>query len=41
MESTARVLQCTAEKWIVDPVGNHYFWTLVQRLEERNEAASP
>jgi len=35
------LLQCTAEKWMEDPVGNHYFWTLVQRLEDKDEAASP
>jgi hypothetical protein len=34
------LLQCMAEKWIGDPVGNHYFWTIVQRLEETNEAES-
>ena len=34
------LLQCTAEKWMEDPLGNHYFWTLVQRLEDRDEGAS-
>jgi hypothetical protein len=34
------LLQCTAEKWIEDPVGNHYFWSLVQRLEENKETPS-
>ena len=34
------LLQCTAEKWMEDPVGNHYFWTLVQGLEQKDEDAS-
>jgi hypothetical protein len=34
------LLQCRSEKWIEDPVGNHYFWTLVQGLERKDEDAS-
>jgi hypothetical protein len=36
-EEAETLLQCIRDKWIEDPVGNHYLWTLVQRLEERKE----
>ena len=37
-EEAETLLQCIEERWIEDPEGNHYWWTLVQRLEERGEA---
>jgi hypothetical protein len=39
-DEAATLLQCTAETWLVDPVGNRYFWTMIQRLEENDEAPS-
>jgi hypothetical protein len=39
-EEAQTLLQCTAEKWMEDPVGNHYFWTLVMQLEDKDEDTS-
>jgi hypothetical protein len=34
VDEAATLLQCTSEEWLLDPGGNHYYWTLVRRMME-------
>ncbi len=36
-QEACTLLQCVTEAWLEDPVGNHYFWTLVEAAGKREE----
>jgi hypothetical protein len=39
VDEAETLLQCTRSEWMEHPVGNHYLWTLVERLQARQEAS--